>query len=72
MPDTTRELSPAQFDSLFRSVALDSQLAPGQVLSPRWIAQVVSREAGKTCDRIFTPLVTLAVFLGQILSDDHS
>ena len=27
---------------------------------------------GKTCDRIFTPLVTLCTFLGQILSDDHS
>jgi hypothetical protein len=72
MPDTTRELSPAQFDSLFRSVALDSQLDPGQVVSPRCIAQVVARKVGRTCDRIFTPLVTLAVFHGQNLSGDHS
>ena len=27
---------------------------------------------GKTGDRIFTPLVTLATFLSQVLSDDHS
>jgi hypothetical protein len=72
MPDTTRELSPAQFDSLLGSVALDPQLTLGQVLSPRWIAQVLAQEVGKTCDRIFTPLVTLAVFLGQVTSDDHS
>jgi hypothetical protein len=32
----------------------------------------VLQEVGKTGDRIFTPLVTLATFLSQILSDDHS
>ena len=30
------------------------------------------QEVGETCDRILTPLVTLATFLSQILSDDHS
>ena len=72
MSDTIHELSTAQFDSLLRSVALDTKLSPGQTLSADWIAQVVGQELGKTADRIFTPLVTLAVFLGQVLSDDHS
>jgi hypothetical protein len=47
-------------------------LTLGQVLSADWIAEVVAQEVGKTCDRIFTPLVTLAVFLSQVLSDDQS
>jgi hypothetical protein len=72
MSDTIHESSAAQFASLFRSVAFDPKLSLGQVHSVDWIAQVVAQEVGKTCDRIFTPLVTLAVFLGQVLSDDHS
>ena len=72
MSDTTHGSSPAQFASLFRCVAFDSKLSLGQTLSADWIAQVVAQELGKTADRIFTPLVTLAVFLGQVLSDDHS
>src|SRR3954452_24086628 len=72
MSDTIHGSSPAQFASLFRSVAFDSKLSLGQTLSADWIAEVVSQELGKTADRIFTPLVTLAVFLGQVLSDDHS
>jgi hypothetical protein len=72
MSDTIHGSSTAQFDSLLRSVAFDTKLSPGQTLSADWIAQVVGQELGKAADRIFTPLVTLAVFLGQVLSDDHS
>ena len=56
MSDTIHGSSPAQFASLFRSVAFDSKLSLGQTLSADWIAQVVSQELGKTADRIFTPL----------------
>ena len=72
MSDTIHGSSTAQFGSLLRSVALDTKLSLGQTLSADWIAEVVAQEVGKTADRIFTPLVTLAVFLGQVLSDDHS
>ncbi len=57
---------------VFCSLVFDPELTLGQVTSCEWIAEVVAQEAGKTCDRIFTPLVTLALFLGQVLSDDHS
>jgi hypothetical protein len=72
MCDTTHGRSPAQFGSLLRCVAFDSKLSLGGVVSAEWIAEVVAQEVSKTYDRIFTPLVTLAVFLGQVLSDDHS
>jgi Transposase DDE domain len=64
--------STAQFRRLFRSLVLDPQLLFHQVLSADQIASVVTDVAGKTCDRIYTPLVTLALFLSQILNDDHS
>jgi hypothetical protein len=64
--------STAQFRGLFRSLVLDPQLLFDQVLSADRIASIVSAVAGKTCDRIYTPLVTLALFLTQILNDDPS
>ena len=57
---------------MFCSLVFDPELTLGQVTSTNWIAEVVAQEVGKTCDRIFSPLVTLALFLGQVLSDDHS
>jgi hypothetical protein len=42
------------------------------VLTAGQIARVVAEEAGTTRDRVFTPAVTLAAFLGRVLSDDHS
>src|SRR5262245_17977778 len=36
------------------------------------ILAVLAEELGKTLDRIFTPVVTLVMFLGQILDADHS
>ena len=73
MSDTNHELSPAQFASLLRATTLDTRLSLGQVLSVEWITEVVAREVGKkVLGRIYTPLVTLAVLLGQVFSDDHS
>jgi hypothetical protein len=72
MSDPTPAQASTQFRSLFCSLVMDPELVLGQVLSTEWIAEVVAQEVGKTCDRIFTPLVTLAVFLGQVFSDDHS
>jgi hypothetical protein len=64
--------SAAQFRRLFRSLVLDPQLLFHQALSADQIASIVTDVAGKTCDRIYTPLVTLALFLTQILNDDHT
>jgi hypothetical protein len=60
-----------QFHDVFRSLVLDPGLILGRVLTADHVA-AAAREVGPTCDRIFTPLVTLAVFLAQVFSDDHS
>ncbi len=62
----------AQFRDLFRCLVFDPGLIFTQVLSIDAVAQVVDQEAGPAVGRIFTPLVTLATFLSQVLSDDHS
>jgi hypothetical protein len=72
MSDPIPNGSPAQFRSLLRSVVLDPALLFDHTLDTEPLARIVAEEAGPTCDRIFTPAVTLATFLGQILSDDHS
>jgi hypothetical protein len=69
--DPTPDGSPPQLRSLLRSFALDPGLL-SRHLSAEYLARIVAQVAGKTRDRIFTPTVTLATFLGQILSDDHS
>jgi hypothetical protein len=70
--DPTPGGAPAQFRDLFRSCVLDPGLLLGHALSFERLASAVAREVGGTAERIFTPLVTLAVFLAQVLSDDHS
>jgi hypothetical protein len=72
MSDPIPGTSPVQFRSLFRSLVLDPGLLLGHVVPLEWLAQVVTQRCGKTVDRIYTPMVTLATFLTQVLSDDHS
>jgi hypothetical protein len=72
VPDPIPGGSPAQLRSLFRSFVIDPGLILDHVLSAEHIAAVVAQEVGKTRDRIFTPLVTLAVFLAQVLGDDQT
>ena len=62
----------AQFRGLFRSLVLDTDLLFGRVLSEQTLWRAIAAEAGKTGDRVFTPAVTLATFLSQVNSDDHS
>jgi hypothetical protein len=59
MCDPTRAKAFTQFRSLFCSLVLDPELTLGQVISTDWIAERVAQHVGKTCDRIFSPLVTL-------------
>jgi hypothetical protein len=72
MTDPTPAGSSAQFRGLLRSFALDPGPLTSQILAADHLARVVAQSAGKTRDRIFTPLVTTATFLGQILAPDHS
>jgi hypothetical protein len=72
MSDPNHGGSAAQFRSLLRSLVLDPGLVFNHVLSAENLAAAVAQEVGKTCDRIFTPVVTLCTFLAQVLSDDHS
>jgi hypothetical protein len=72
MSDPIPAGSPAQFRGLLRSFALDPGPLTSQLLTADHLARIVARVAGKTRDRIFTPLVTTATFLGQVLAQDHS
>ena len=72
MPDPNQLTGPAQFRSLLRSFAFDAGLIADHLLSDGHLARVFDQEVPRSCARIFTPLITLATFLAQIISDDHS
>src|SRR4051794_27020680 len=72
MADPNPAGPPAQFRDLLRAFVLDPTLLLGQFISADCLAQLVAAEVGPTGEPIFTPLVTLAVFLGQVLAADHS
>src|SRR4051812_3327185 len=72
MPDASHGGAAAQFRGLFRSLVLFHDILFHDILSAEHLARVVTQELGKTCDRIYTPLVAICTFLAQVLSDDHS
>src|SRR5262245_3101904 len=72
VPDPNHQTETAQFRGLLRSFAFDPGLIAGHLLGEVHLARVIDQEIPRTCARIFTPLVTLATFLAQIASDDHS
>ena len=61
----------AQVRTLRRQFLQDGDLPFTDVLTEEVIAQALAAVTG-WLDRIFSPLVTLWVFLGQVLSADHS
>src|SRR5271170_7279725 len=61
----------AQTSFLRRQFLQDGDLPFTNVLTEEVIAQALTAITG-WLDRIFSPLVTLWVFLGQVLSADHS
>src|SRR5215467_9467358 len=61
----------AQVSFLRRQFLQDGELPFTNVLTEEVIAQALTA-LGDWLDRIFSPLVTLWVFLGQVLSADHS
>jgi len=61
-----------QFRFLKRQFIQEDGLPFGDVLSDTIITKALTENAVEWVDRIFSPLVTLWVFLGQVLSADHS
>jgi hypothetical protein len=57
---------------LRRQFLQDGELPFTDVLSERAVAQAMKALDAVWLDRIYSPLVTLWVFLGQVLSQDHS
>src|SRR5262249_22021823 len=68
---STRRAFRVQLNSLRRQFLQDGDLPFTDVLTEGVIAQALATLTG-WLDRIFSPLVTLWVFLGQVLSADHS
>ena len=60
-----------QMGFLRRQFLQDGDLPFTDVLTEEAVAQALSSITG-WLDRVFSPLVTLWVFLGQVLSADHS
>lgn len=61
-----------QADFLRRQFLQDGDLPFADVLSERSVAQALTAIGTCWLDRIYSPLVTLWVFLGQVLSADDS
>ncbi len=60
-----------QLSTLRRQFLQDGDLPFTNILTEQLITQALATITG-WLDRIFSPLVTLWVFLGQVLSADHS
>ena len=61
-----------QFRFLQRQFLQEGELPLCSVLSEATIAPALDAIEFSWKDRIYTPLITLWVFLGQVLSADHS
>jgi hypothetical protein len=72
MPYSNQGRFQQQFRFLRRQFLQDGELPFTNVLSEEVIAQSLATISFSWLDRIYTPLVTLWVFLGQVLSADHS
>lgn len=60
-----------QFSFLSRQFLQDGALPLSNVLSEDMVSEVLQETACSWVDKIYTPLVTLWVFLSQVLSADH-
>ena len=61
-----------QVNFLRRQFLQDGDLPLSDILSQQIVTQAVTAIDGVWKDRIYSPLVTLWVFLGQVISADHS
>ena len=72
MPHTNPGRFRRQVRFLQQQYLQDGNLPFGDILSTELIEQALTAMQVIWIDRIYTPLVTLCVFLGQVLSADHS
>ncbi len=72
MPDPIDPTPAAQSAAIFRGLVLDPALILDHALDPGDLARIIAEEVGPTRQCTFTPETTLAVFLSQVSSDDHS
>ena len=72
MRDSYERLFRAQFDFLKRQFLQDGELPFTDVLSRETVMRALDTIDIAWNERIYTPLVTLWVFLGQVISADHS
>ncbi len=67
-----RRLQTQQFRFLQRQFLQDGDLPFTNVLTNECLSKALDSMTVAWKDRVYTPLVTLWVFLGQVLSADHS
>jgi hypothetical protein len=72
MPHSNPTLAASQLGSLRQRWARTPGLLPPAVLPPTQVEAVLQAQGVTWRDRIFTPLVTVYAFLGQILDPDYS
>ena len=72
MLNPIRGIALVQLKSLLWGFLQECSLPFGSVLTVKDVVAMIREEVVETCDRIFTPLVTLCTFLSQIHSDDPS
>ncbi len=72
MRDSNRRPFRTQVSFLRRQFLQDGDLPFTDTLSEQIVEQALTASGMNWLDRIFSPLVTLWVFLGQVLSADHS
>ena len=61
-----------QVSFLRRQYLQNERLPFGDILTHEFVGQALAAVEGVWKDRIYTPLITLWVFLSQVLSPDHS
>lgn len=72
MPYSNQGSFQQQFRFLRRQFLQDGDLPFSNILSEEIVTQALTALGVCWLDRVYTPLVTLWVFLGQVLSQDHS
>jgi hypothetical protein len=72
MPHPNRERSSRQVGSVVRHLAQTPGLPFASLLPRDQVEQVLREENVSWSERLYTPLVTLWVFLSQVLDPDHS
>ena len=66
------QLFRSQFEFLKRQFLQSGEFAFADILSREIVEQALDTIESAWNERIYTPLVTLWIFLGQVISADHS